>query len=43
MQKLIATRIGYAALLNDFYIKTDEKDYRGQLEHVEDKFTNFKC
>ena len=38
MQKLIATRIGYGALLNDFYIKTDEKDYRGQLEHVDDKF-----
>jgi len=38
MQKLIATRIGYATLINDFYIKTDENGYRGQLEHVEDKF-----
>ncbi|MCB2300243.1 hypothetical protein [Clostridium tagluense] len=38
MQKLIATRIGYSPLLNDFFIKTDEKDYRGQMEHVDDKF-----
>ncbi|MGH4138241.1 hypothetical protein [Clostridium sp.] len=38
MQKLIATRIGYGYLLNDFFVKTDKKDYRGQLEHVDDKF-----
>ncbi len=38
MQKLIATRIGYSPLLNDFYIETEEKDYRGQLEYVDDKF-----
>lgn len=38
MQKLIATRIGYSPLLNDFFIKTDEKDYRGQMEYVDEKF-----
>ena len=27
MEKLIATRIGYSPLLNNFFIKTDEKDY----------------
>jgi len=38
MEKLIATRIGYSPLLNEFYIKADKKEYRGYLEYVDDKF-----
>jgi len=38
MHKLIATRIGYSPLLNHFFIKTDENNYNGPMEHVDDKF-----
>ncbi|MGH4120955.1 hypothetical protein [Clostridium sp.] len=38
MEKLVATRVGYSCLCNVFWIKANKKDYRGPMEHIDDKF-----
>jgi len=38
MEKLIATRISFSSLLNEFFIVADKKKYQGCMEYVDDKF-----